>query len=398
MRIPLSGLVVAWFLCLPNVSRAYTRASLPGSGQQLGIGTDRRKVLAFLKSAEDEDNDAAGVYVDLDRTVQETPLATELVGDTIPSLQNEESNTSEAALGTPDPVTTTIEPLEGTDERSMEDSVVPLERKLLHLQSFGAVYLRGEFAPKLEKEWALHTIAEIEASNPTPRPTLSPLILGRWELVYASTQLFRSSPFFMAGRAVCTTQDQADQYNWFCDMHRQALAVSNIGPVRQIVSETRLTSEFEVKVGSIPFLSDVTPFRYSGGMPVTVNGAIVSSADLTPLNDGTGWELFLDTVEIKGSNVPILRQVLDGGLKLPSRLLGDFLETNVPVYRNPKPIFRTTYLDETYRISRDQDNNAFVYVKASSDESPTDYSYIDSDLGIGRLLEGFNDAITKIYL
>jgi hypothetical protein len=39
-----------------------------------------------------------------------------------------------------------------------------------------------------------------------------------------------------------------------------------------------------------------------------------------------------------------------------------------------------------------------VYVKTSDAEAPTDFSSVDSDLGIGRLLEGFNDAITKFYL
>ena len=142
-----------------------------------------------------------------------------------------------------------------------------------------------------------------------------PMINGRWELVYSSTQLFRSSPFFMAGRAVCSTKEQADQYDWFCDMHRGALAISNIGTVRQIISETTMVSEFEVKVGSVPFLNDFTPFSYSGGLPLTIAGSIVSQADISPTEDGNAWELFMDTVQIKGSNIPGLRTILDNGLQ-----------------------------------------------------------------------------------
>ncbi len=128
---------------------------------------------------------------------------------------------------------------------------------------------RGEFATPLQKEQAASLIATLEAQNPTPEPATSPLALGRWELLYSSTQLFRSSPFFMAGRAVCSTPEQAKQYDWFCDMHRKALAISTIGQVRQILSPTRMVSEFEVTVGAVPFLSDFTPFKYSGGWPVS---------------------------------------------------------------------------------------------------------------------------------
>ena len=147
----------------------------------------------------------------------------------------------------------------------------------------------------------------------------------------------------------------------------------------------------------MPFLSDFTPFKYSGGLPVTIDGSIVSSADLTPIN-ATTWELFMDTVEIKGSNLPGVRQALDAGVKLQSRQLGGFLEDNVPSYSNPKPLFRTTFLNDRFRISRDVDDNIFVYVKTSSSTEPTDYSYVDADLGVAKLLEGFNDAITKFYL
>ena len=85
-------------------------------------------------------------------------------------------------------------------------------------------------------------------------------------------------------------------------------------------------------------------------------------------------------------------------MKLESRKLAEILESNIQEYQTPRPIFETTYLDDKFRISRDQDGNAFVYVKTSSDTSLTDYSTKDSDLGIAKLLEGFNDSITKFYL
>jgi hypothetical protein len=110
------------------------------------------------------------------------------------------------------------------------------EENLTFLQSLGAISGRGEFASKSQKQAALVVITALEAENPTKEPASADKILGRWELVYCSTQLFRSSPFFMAGRAVCQTESDRKQYDWFCDMHRKALAISNIGAVRQIIS------------------------------------------------------------------------------------------------------------------------------------------------------------------
>lgn len=265
---------------------------------------------------------------------------------------------------------------------------------------------RGQYAKTSQKDQVTALVTSLE-SNYTPKSdattttaTIIPSYLsGTWELLYSNTQLFRSSPFFLAGRSTCKTPEQAAQYNWFCEMHRAALAISTIGVVRQVIaSDGKLTNEFEVKVGAIPFLSDFTPFRYSGGLPLTIDGSIVSTADATPTS-ATEWELFMDTVEIKGSNIPLLRNVLDSdNVALRSRELSKMLEDNVDAYEVPKPVLRTTYVDESMRIVRDEDDNVFIYGKVSDCEVPKDYGNVDADLGIASLLENLNDAVTKIYL
>lgn len=298
------------------------------------------------------------------------------------------------------------EPSDVNSELSVQDAGKEYEtedkpnvKTLQKLLEIGARTGRGEFASSEEKDAALSLIETLESRSPAMEGVMwKDKIYGRWELVYSSTELFRSSPFFMAGRAVCTTDEQAKQYNWFCEMHRKALAISQIGAVRQIVSPSRLISEFEVKAGAIPFSRKFTPFSYSGGLPIAVEGAIVSSADIDTTDEGDAWEISMDTVEIKGSNLPGLRQILDSGLKLQSRQLGTFLENNLPNYSNPKPIFETTYLDDRIRIGRDEDDNVFVYSKVSDTMEPTDYSGVMPDLGVTRLLEGFNDSVTKMYL
>jgi hypothetical protein len=290
------------------------------------------------------------------------------------------------------------QPLSSSQENKEEPSATYANNSLLQLLQLAAATGRGEFASAHQKETAARYIDQLEANNPTAQPTTTSSIRGTWELVYTDTQLFRSSPFFMAGRAVCTNQDQAKQYDWFCDMHRAALAISNILNVRQIITATSMISEFEVKAGAIPFLRDFTPFSYSGGMPVTIGGAIVSTADITPTNNGKAWELYMDTVQIKGSNIPGIRQLLDQSLQLQSRRLASVLESAISGYKTPKPVFETTFLSKTIRISRDQDDKVFVYVKVSDKMEATDYSNVMPDFGVTKLLEGFNDAVTKFYL
>lgn len=268
---------------------------------------------------------------------------------------------------------------------SSGDDAESLKRKILAL---GASTARGEGASKVEKYEGAATVYLLEQLE-SLSPSKSAEVLGTWELVFSDTQLFRSSPFFMAGRAVCKDGAEANQYDWFCDMHRAALGMSQIQRVRQIVSETKLVSEFEVSAGSVPFLKDLLPMApaYSGGMPFAITGAIVSTADIVEKDEGS-WKLLMDTVEIKGSNIPGVRQALDSGVRLQSRDLGDFLETNVDSYTNPNPVFRTTYLDENFRVSRDQDDKIFVYVKSSTSTVPTEYDGVQADLGLGSLIDG----------
>ena len=262
------------------------------------------------------------------------------------------------------------------------------ERLKIKLLAIAAGCSRGETATARDLSDARSTIYALEGVSPIAEPTLAPECAGTYELVFSDTQLFRSSPFFMAGRAVCADGAEAERYDWFCDMHRAALAISTIGKVRQIVDGSRVVSEFEVSAGAVPFLTDAAPFlSYSGGLPLTIKGAIVSTASVEA-NLGGAWRLLMDTVEIKGSNVPLLRQALDAGISLQSRALGGALEQVVPGYANPQPLFRTTYLDDSLRISRDQDDKLFVYTKVSDSTAPTDYAAESSDLGIAELLQG----------
>jgi len=291
-----------------------------------------------------------------------------------------------------------------TEEQSTDNSIATQQTQNAILR-IAAGSDRGQYTNPTQKDQFAQLISSLESSYETQTVKEEGTIIpsyhtGTWELIYSNTQLFRSSPFFLAGRSTCKTEEQAAQYDWFCNMHRAALAISNIGVVRQVItSEGKIVNEFNVKVGAIPFLSDFTPFKYSGGLPLTIDGSIVSTADVTTTSNSNELELFMDTVEIKGSNIPLLRNILDrDNVALRSRSLSKILEDNVSAYEVPKPVLKTTYINDNMRIVRDVDNNIFVYGKVSDSQDATDYSGVLPDLGIVSLLEGFNDAVTKIYL
>ena len=139
---------------------------------------------------------------------------------------------------------TDVEPTQPTGPGGMKSLNNLEERRPLKvaLLALAARTNRGEIANSNEKERARELVRQLESYNPTPEPAMNELSLGRWELVFASTQLFRSSPFFMAARAVCKEGNEAASFNQFCDLHRDALAFTQIGKVLQIVTETKLSS------------------------------------------------------------------------------------------------------------------------------------------------------------
>ncbi len=117
-----------------------------------------------------------------------------------------------------------------SSQTSSKEEVAELKQAVLKL---GVTTCRGERASAAEKATLRRLVMQlIGASSTEAMKGLS--CEGEWDLVMSDTQLFRSSPFFMAGRAVVRDGEQADQFNWFCDQHRAALDFSQIGRVRQV--------------------------------------------------------------------------------------------------------------------------------------------------------------------
>lgn len=218
-----------------------------------------------------------------------------------------------------------------------------LKRELILLAS---VTNRGQCASAEEENLVAEVVAELEALNPTADPALNSQ--GDWELCYSSTQSFRSSPFFLAIRAFLGDDNKAIAENAF-DIHDRATSASRVGKVRQIIDKDNkeLISEYDLSVGMMP------------GLPIQVKGTVVTSADLTPVAPET-WEMFVRGTKVIRSNVPFLDQYLDdNAVEIPVGEAYKAVSGSVPT-----AVLKTFYVDEAMRITRDVDDNFFVFTRA----------------------------------
>jgi hypothetical protein len=229
------------------------------------------------------------------------------------------------------------------DERH-EDVAIrdDLKRELLLLAS---VTDRGAYCSREEKDIVVDLVAQLEALNPTKDPASN--CRGEWDLGYASTQFFRSSPFFQSIRLAAGEDNKEVTENGFA-LHAQATSGSRVGRVRQIVTSETLVSEVDLEVGMLP------------GIPMSLQGTVVSTAALNVVSDKR-WELRIETTKVKGSNIPLLNTFLDDlQMELP---VGNFYTS----FRGEVPVIPMTtfYVDDTLRITRDVDDNFFVFIRES---------------------------------
>lgn len=216
-----------------------------------------------------------------------------------------------------------------------------LKRELLLLAS---VTNRGLYSNKDEAGLVLDLVSQLEALNPTANPAEH--CMGEWDLCYSSTQLFRSSPFFQAIRIAVGDDNKQMAENGF-KLHDRATSGSRIGRVKQILSSTQLINELDLEVGFLP------------GLPFKIKGTVVTTASMKIVSDKE-MDLTLETTRVKRSNIPLLNQIMEEELQieLPVGEVYKTIRGDVPVIA-----MQTFYVDESMRITRDVDENIFVYTR-----------------------------------
>lgn len=223
-----------------------------------------------------------------------------------------------------------------------KDYVQTMKSKLLGI---GATTNRGECANQQQVESALDLITQLESMNPTGNEADGSeySIEGCWDLVFTDAQLFESSPFFVTVRELFGDNEKAKQS---FKLHRQATNTGEIGLVQQVLTSSQLKSNVDVRNGLIP------------GLPFSLRGKIVSTAELTII-DRYSMKLTMKDTSVQNSNIPGIGSLLSAA-SLPvgtilKSLMGDL----------PECFLSTFYLDGDLRITRNKDDNVFVYLKST---------------------------------
>ena len=129
----------------------------------------------------------------------------------------------------------------------------------------------------------------------------------------------------------------------------RATTASRVGKVRQIIDKDNkeLVSEYDLSVGLLP------------GLPFRVKGTVVTSADLNVVAPET-WEMRVRGTKVNKSNAPFLDQYLDDSeIEVPVGDAYKAISGSIPT-----AILKTYYVDEGMRITRDVDDNFFVFTRA----------------------------------
>ena len=210
---------------------------------------------------------------------------------------------------------------------------------------------RGELATDAQIETALDLVTQLESMNPSfadEAEGTEHSMEGTWDLVFTDAELFQSSPVFLTIRELFG--EDAGKAKQAFQLHRAATNTGEIGAVQQVITSSKLTSKVAIRNGLIP------------GAPFSLRGDIISTADLTII-DRYSMKLSMKETSVQNSNMPFGIGAVLGVATIP---VGQLMKT---VMGNlPECNLSTFYLDGDFRITRNKDDNVFVYLRDNSEK------------------------------
>ena len=238
-----------------------------------------------------------------------------------------------------------------------------LKRELLLMSS---VTSRGEYiASREEQDLIVDIVTQLEALNPTADPALN--CDGRWDLCMAGTfkplsigeagkkskgsnprnALLRISPFFLTLRTILGENNKA-----ILQLLEETLLgngrIVTFGRLQQIISDRELRSE--VSVESTAGVFSLLPLPQ-------LKLKIVTTASLSILPP-MQWNLELKETTIDTSSSGVLSKIPSTAIPVGQLLSKVNKEGKVPLSS-----LKTMYVDEGIRITRDEDENFFVFAR-----------------------------------
>ena len=284
-------------------------------------------------------------------------------------------------------------------------NIQELKKKILHLAALtnrGDLHSEGVGRGGIYKERKALMLSYVEQLLEKRSKNVaisdSNLLEGEWELVYANTQLFRSSPFFLAIQTAFNSKEKSELFFRLHELQVMSFGISSIGRITQdiVLPTTKFQSE-EFEENSTEKMdkeNNVEKFELNG-TESTTTGKFISSFDTTifPLTaiPIVGFWKLLPTFGGKVITKSILEKIdnatgvlelevettsfskIDGIDYMP--LLGKSLENKeVPVGKiwprlpwnkgsKAKTTITIKYLDEDMRISEDASGAIYIYTR-----------------------------------
>ncbi len=222
-------------------------------------------------------------------------------------------------------------------------------------------FVWGANAYAVERAEAASLVAALEAASSGP---VTPAQLdGDWELTYASGQLFRSSPFFLAVSEAFNDRAKSELFFRLHELQVASFGISRYGRVEQSldIAAGTLTSSFT----TLLFGLTVVPLIGWGKLLPTFGGRVLSYArDVRLSDDGKTLSLELDSTRVEQAPgielMPLIGRFLTGR-DAPVGAVWRLLPWNKG--RPPVCTLECTYVDADTRIMRDRDGAFFVYMR-----------------------------------
>jgi len=219
------------------------------------------------------------------------------------------------------------------------------------------------------RERLVSLLETLETIQTEAGPVKAESLNGEWELLVATKQLFRSSPFFMAiqnafGDAQSFGQSSSELFFRLHELQVKSWGLSTIGRVAQRIDVTE-EAVFESYFDTIIFSLTVIPIVGWWKLLPTFGGRVVTLSDKLRFDESTG-ELAMEvatTEVVEAPGVPLIPLKLDRLLmnrKYPVRSVWQFLPWNKGP---PKASSFVTYCDGSMRVMKDSAGEFFVYVR-----------------------------------
>jgi len=235
-----------------------------------------------------------------------------------------------------------------TDEPSTTNSVLDLKIKLVNLCTQGGSKPQESAVQACVK--SLEDAAEQMGLGQSS--SSSGLLNGEWELLYSPEDLTRSSPFFWAFKRAIP--EYADQIFGITDAIPSP--IKDVGPAIQKIDMNENSS------GTLVSRVKVATLNGMATSMMTTKATIIGSLGYD------GLELQVETTQPEESTIVKtllgpLASVVEGNL--PAFPSGEALERVMP--GSSRVVMKTTFCDETLRVSRnaDEPNRVFVWTRRS---------------------------------